>query len=136
MLDFGTEMVAWQITAQRPSVRRRRRYGRFMSTPRAVGLVLMAVGVCAYGTAPGWPALLVGLLGLAATLLADARYLRRAIARRHFSFLIDRAILLTALALVAVICLFRLVGSGQHETGRFRYVMLQATFLKRCPEAG
>jgi hypothetical protein len=40
-----------------------------MSTPRAVGLVLMAVGVCAYGTAPDWPALLVGLLGLAVTLL-------------------------------------------------------------------
>jgi hypothetical protein len=81
-----------------------------MSKPRAIGLLLMAVGVCAYGTAPEL-ALLVGLLGLAATLLADARYLRRAIARRHFSFLIERAILLTALV-VAVICLFRLVGSG------------------------
>ena len=42
---------------------------------------------------PYWPALLVGLLGLAVTLCADARYLRRAIARGHFSFLIERAIL-------------------------------------------
>jgi hypothetical protein len=104
-------MVAWQTPAQPRNIRRRRRYGRFMSTPRAVGLVLIAVGVCAYGTAPEL-ALLVGLLGLAATLLADARYLRRAIARRHFSFLIDRAILLTVLAAVGVICLFRVVGSG------------------------
>ena len=104
MLDFGTEMVAWQILAQRPIVRRRR-YGRFMSTPRAVGLVLIAVGVCAYGTAPEL-ALVVGLLGLAATLLADARYLRRAIARRHFSFLIERAILVAALALMAAIWLW------------------------------
>ena len=54
----------------------------------------------------------MGLLGLAATLIADLRYLRLAIARRHVSFLIDRAILLTALAVVALICLFRLVGSG------------------------
>jgi hypothetical protein len=83
-------MVAWQILAQRRDIQQRRRYGRFMSTPRAVGLVLIAVGICAYGTAPDWPALLVGLLGLAATLFADARYLRRAIARRHFSFLIAR----------------------------------------------
>jgi hypothetical protein len=67
-----------------------------MSKPRAMGLALMVVGVCAYGTAPDWLALLVGLLGLAATLFADLRYLRLAIARRHFSFLIDRAILLTA----------------------------------------
>ena len=99
-------MAAWQILAQRPNVRRRRRYGRFMSTPRAIGLVLIAVGVCAYGTAPDWLALLVGLLGLAATLFADARYLRRAIARRHFSFLIERAILVAALALMAVIWLW------------------------------
>jgi hypothetical protein len=98
-------MVAWQTPAQRRNIRRRRRYGRFMSTPRAIGLVLMAVGVCAYGTAPDWLALSVALLGLAATLFADARYLRQAIARRHFSFLIDRAILLTALAVVAAICL-------------------------------
>jgi hypothetical protein len=83
-----------------------------MSKPRAIGLLLMASGVCAYGTAPDWLALLVGLLGLAATLFADLRYLRRAIARRHFSFLIDRAILLTVLAAVGVICLFRVVGSG------------------------
>ena len=105
-------MVTWQIPARWREVRRRPRYGRFMSKPRAIGLALMVVGVCAYGTAPDWIALLVGLLGLAATLFADLRYLRLAIARRHFSFLIDRAILLTALAVVAVICLFRLVGSG------------------------
>ena len=83
-----------------------------MSKPRAVGLSLMVAAGCAYRTAPDWLVLLVGLLGFAATLSADARYLRRAIARRHFSFLIDRAILLTAVAVVAVICLFRLVGSG------------------------
>jgi transposase len=46
---------------------------------------------------------------LAVTLMADLRYVRLAIARRHFSFLIDRAILLTALAVVAVICLVRLI---------------------------
>ena len=57
-------------------------------------------------------ALLVGLLGLAATLLADARYLRRAIARRHFSFLIDRAVVLTVLAVAAAIFLWRLTGSS------------------------
>jgi hypothetical protein len=71
----------------------------------------MVVGVCAYGTAPEWIALSVGLLGLAATLFADARYLRRAIARRHFRFLIDRALLLAALAMVAAIWLWRVVGS-------------------------
>ena len=63
-------------------------------------------GVCAYGTSPDWPALLVGLLGLAVTLSADARYLRRAIARGHFSFLIERAILVAALALMAAIWLW------------------------------
>jgi hypothetical protein len=63
-------MVAWQTPAQPRNIRRRRRYGRFMSTPRAVGLVLIAVGVCGYGTAPEL-ALLVGLLGLAVTLFAD-----------------------------------------------------------------
>jgi hypothetical protein len=94
-------MAAWQSPAQRRNIRWRRRYGRFMSNPRAIGLVLMVAGVCAYGTAPDWLALSVGLLGLAATLFADARYLRRAIARRHFTFLIDRAILLLALAVVA-----------------------------------
>ena len=98
-------MVAWQTPAQPRNIRRRRRYGRFMSTPRVVGLVLIAVGVCAYGTAPEL-ALLVGLLGLAATLFADARYLGRAIARRHFSFLIERAILVAALALMAAIWLW------------------------------
>ena len=82
-----------------------------MSTPRAIGLALMAVGVSAYGTGPDWLALSVALLGLATTLFADARYLRRAIARRHYSFIIDRAILLTALAVVAAICLWRLIGS-------------------------
>ena len=82
-----------------------------MSTPRAIGLVLMLVGLTTYGTAPDWLALSVGLLGLAATLFADARYLRRAIARRHFRFLIDRAILLTALAVLAAIWVRRLVGS-------------------------
>ena len=112
VLDLGTTMVTWQLPAHWRDARRRPRYGRFMNKPRAVGLVLMAVGVCAYGTTPDWLALLVGLLGLAVTLMADLRYLRLAIARRHFSFLIDRTILLTALAVVAVICLFRLVGSG------------------------
>jgi hypothetical protein len=68
VLDLGTDMVTWQTPAQR-NVRRRRRYGRFMSTPRAVGLVLMAVGVCAYGTAPDWLALSVTLLGLAANVV-------------------------------------------------------------------
>jgi hypothetical protein len=82
-----------------------------MSTPRAIGLVLMVVGVSAYGTAPDWITLSVGLLGLAATLFTDARYLRRAIARRNFRFLIDRAILLTALALLAGIWLWRLIDS-------------------------
>jgi hypothetical protein len=48
---------------------------------------------------------------LAATLFADARYLSQAIARRNFRFLIDRAILLTALAVVAAIWLWRLIGS-------------------------
>ena len=61
-----------------------------MSKPRAIGLLLMFAGVSAYGTAPDWPALLVGLLGLAVTLFADARYLRRAIARGAFQ-LLDRA---------------------------------------------
>ena len=82
-----------------------------MSKPRAIGLSLMVAGVSAYGTAPDWLALLVGLLGLAATLFADARYLRRAIARRHFNFLIDRAILLTAVALLAGIWIWRLIDS-------------------------
>jgi hypothetical protein len=77
-----------------------------MSTPRAVGLALMLVGVFTYGTAPAWLALSVTLFGLAATLFADARYLRRAIARRHFSFLIERAILVAALALMAAIWLW------------------------------
>jgi hypothetical protein len=105
-------MVTWQIPAHWRDARRRPRYGRFMSKPRIIGLVLMVAGGCAYGTMPDWFALLVGLLGLAVTLFADLRYLRLAVARRHFSFVIDRAILLTALAVVAVICLFRLVGSG------------------------
>jgi hypothetical protein len=82
-----------------------------MSAPRAIGLVLMVVGVSAYGTAPDWLALSVALLGLAATLLADARYLKYAIARRNFRFLFDRAILLAALAVVAAIWLWRLIGS-------------------------
>jgi hypothetical protein len=111
VLDSGTEM-AWQTPAQRLEIRRRPRYGRFMSKPRAIGLLSMVAGVSAYGTAPDWLALLVGLLGLAVTLMADLRYLRLAIARRHFSFWVDRAILLTALSVVAGICLFRLVGSG------------------------
>jgi hypothetical protein len=110
-LDLGTEMATWQTPAQRRNVRRRRRYRRFMSTPRAIGLVLMAVEVSTYGTAPDWLALSVGLLGLAATLFADARYIRFAIARRNVRFLIDRAILLTALALVAAIWLWRSIGS-------------------------
>ena len=104
-------MATWQAPAQRRNIRRRRRYGRFMSKPRAIGLVLMVAGVCAYGTAPDWLALSVTLLGLAAMLFADARYLRHALARRHFSFLIDRAILLTALAVVAAIWLWRMIGS-------------------------
>ena len=96
-------MITWQVPAHWCDIRRRPRYGRFMSKPRAIGLLLMVAGVSAYGTAPDWLALLVGLLGLAATLFADARYLRRAIARRHFSFLIERAILVAALALMAAI---------------------------------
>jgi hypothetical protein len=110
MLDFGTEIVAWQTPAQRHDIRHGP-YGRFMSKPRAISLLLMAAGVCAYGTAPDWLAMLVGLLGLAATLLADRRYLRLAMARRHFRFLIDRAILLTALAVVATMFLFRVFGT-------------------------
>jgi UDP-N-acetylmuramyl pentapeptide phosphotransferase/UDP-N-acetylglucosamine-1-phosphate transferase len=102
-------MAAWQTPAQRRNLPRRRR--RFMSTPRAIGLVLMLVGVSAYGRSPDWLALSVGLLGLAATLFADARYLRRAIARRHYRFLVDRAILLTVLAVVAAIWLWRLIDS-------------------------
>jgi hypothetical protein len=103
-------MVAWQTPAQPHNLQRHRRYKRFMSTPRAIGLVLMVAGVSAYGTAPDWIALSVGLLGLAATLFADASYLKHAIARRNFRFLIDRAILLTALALMAAIWLWRLIG--------------------------
>ena len=109
---MGTNMAAWQTPAQRRYIQRRPRYGRFMSKRRAIGLALMAVGVCAYDTAPDWLALSVGLLGLAATLFADARYLRRAIARRDIRFLIDRAILLTALAVVAAIWLWKLIGSS------------------------
>jgi hypothetical protein len=100
--------VAWQTPAQRRNIQRRHPYRRFMSIPRAIGLMLMVAAVGAYGIAPGGPALLVGLLGLAALLFAD---LRLALARAHFSFLVDRAILLTALAVVAAICLFRLFGS-------------------------
>ena len=104
-------MVAWQTPAQRHDIRHGP-YGRFMSKPRAISLLLMTAGVCAYGTAPDWLAMLVGLLGLAATLFADWRYLRLALARRHVRFLIDRAILLTALAVVATIFLFRVIGSN------------------------
>ena len=111
LLDLGTRMVTWQIPAHWGDTRRRPRYGRFMSKPRAIGIVLMVAGGCAYGTAPDWLALFVGLLGLAVTLFADARYLRHAIARRHYRFLIDRAILLTALAIVAAIWPSRLIGS-------------------------
>jgi hypothetical protein len=99
-------MVAWQTPAQPRDIRRRPRYGRFMSKPRAIGLLLMVAGVSAYGAAPDWLALLLGLLGLAVTLCADARYLRRAIAQRHFSFLIERTILVAALALMAAIWLW------------------------------
>jgi hypothetical protein len=80
-----------------------------MSKPRVIGLLLMVAGACTYGTVPDSLALLVGLLGLTATLFADLRYLRLAIARRHFSFLIDRAILLMALAIVAGIWLWKLI---------------------------
>jgi hypothetical protein len=104
-------MVAWQTPAQRRNIQRRRRYGRFMSKPRIIGLVLMAAGLCAYGTAPDWLALSLGLLGLAVTLFADVRYLRYANAQRHFGFLIDRAILLTGLGFLEAIWLWRLVGS-------------------------
>jgi hypothetical protein len=83
-----------------------------MTNPRAIGLVLMVAGVCAYGTTPGWFAVPIGLLGVAATLFADARYIRLAVARRQFGFLIDRGILLTALAVVAAMYLSRLIGSG------------------------
>jgi hypothetical protein len=105
-------MITWQIPAHWRDIRRRPRYGRFMSKPRAIGLLLMVAGVSAYGTAPDWVALLVGLLGLAVTLMTDLRYLRLAIARRHFSFLIDRAILLAALAMAAAIWLWRLIDSS------------------------
>jgi hypothetical protein len=105
-------MVTWQISADWRDVRRRPRYGRFMSKPRAIGLSLIVAGGLRLRHCARLACLLVGLLGLAVTLSADLRYLRLAIARRHFSFLIDRAILLTALAVVAVICLFRLIGSG------------------------
>jgi hypothetical protein len=80
-----------------------------MSKPRAIGLALMVAAVGAYGIAPDGPALLVGLLGLAAVLFAD---LRLALTRAHFSLLIDRALLLAALAVVAAICLSRLFGSN------------------------
>jgi hypothetical protein len=75
-----------------------------MSKPRAIGLALMAVAVGAYGIAPDGRALLVGLLGLAAVLFADFRL---ALTQAHFSLLIDRALLLAALAVVAAICLSR-----------------------------
>jgi hypothetical protein len=104
-------MVAWQTPAQRHDIRHGP-YGRFMSKPRVISLLLIAAGVCAYHTAPGWLAMLIGILGLAATLLADRRYLRLALARRHFRFLIDRAILLTAVAVVATIFLFRVFGTA------------------------
>jgi hypothetical protein len=123
--DLGTEMVAWRISAQRSNFRRRRRYWHFMSKSRVLGLVLMVAGVCVYGTAPDWLALCLGLLGLAATLFADARYLRHAIARRHFGFLIDRAILLTALAVAAAIWVSRLIGSGSK-----RYACIAAASRK------
>ena len=64
-------MVTWQVPAHWRDIRRRPRYGRFLSEPRSIGLVLMALGVSAYGTAPDWLALSVGLLGLAVTLFAD-----------------------------------------------------------------
>jgi hypothetical protein len=54
VLDLGTRMVTSQIPAHWRDVRRRPRYGRFMSKPRAIGLVLMVAGVFAYGTAPDW----------------------------------------------------------------------------------
>ena len=60
-------MVTWQIPAPWRDVRRRPRYGRFMSKPRAIGLSLMVAAGCAYGTVPDWFALSVGLLGLAMT---------------------------------------------------------------------
>ena len=78
-----------------------------MTKSRVVGLVLMPAGGCAYGTAPDWFAAPIALLGWAGTLLADGRYRRFAIARRQFGFLIDRAILLTALALAAAIYVLR-----------------------------
>jgi hypothetical protein len=80
-----------------------------MSKLRATGLVLMAVSVCAYGAAPDWLAvpdwlaMLIGLLGLAATLIADCYYLKFAIARRQLGFLIDRAMLVAALGVLFAI---------------------------------
>jgi hypothetical protein len=94
VLDLGTEVVAWQVPAQRRNVRRRRRYGRFMSKPRAIGLVLTVVGICAYGTVPDWLAMLVGLLGLAAIVVCRLALSQTCDRSTAFSFLIDRAILL------------------------------------------
>jgi hypothetical protein len=61
-----------------------------MTKSRIAGLVLMAAGGCAFGTAPDWLALPTALLGLAVTLVADGYHLRFAIARRQFGFL-DRS---------------------------------------------
>jgi hypothetical protein len=81
-----------------------------MTKSRVIGLVLMAAGVCAHGTAPDWLALSIVLLGFAVTLLADGRYLRFAIARRQFGFLINRVILLTALVGLGAIYVLRLIS--------------------------
>jgi hypothetical protein len=104
-----------------------------MSKPRAIGLVLMVAGVCAYGTAPDWLALLVGLLGLATTLFADARYLKNAIARRHFSSLIDCAILLTALASWLRSGCGGWSARGQYETGHCDCVKLLGEIRQASP---
>jgi hypothetical protein len=79
-----------------------------MSKPRAISLLLMTAGVCADGTAPdcsqrsqvssGWRQLYLQI--------GDTSGLR------WLDGMIDRAILLTALAVVATIFLFRVIGSN------------------------
>jgi hypothetical protein len=69
--------------------------------------MLMVAAVGAYGIGPGGPRCSWVSSGWRPYCLptSDLRW------RAHFSFLVDRAILLTALAVVAAICVFRLFGS-------------------------
>ena len=89
------------------TTQRRRGHGRFMTKSRIGGLLLMAAGVCAHASAPDWFAWPILLLGFAVTLVADGRYLRFAIARRQFGFLIDRAMLWAAVVGAAAIYVLR-----------------------------